>query len=62
MVGCVITDDSGNILSEGYHQKYGENHAERNAILNCNKDLKGSTLYVILNPALTLEKHLHVRI
>ena len=20
MVGCVITDDSGNILSEGYHQ------------------------------------------
>ena len=21
MVGCVITDDSGNILSEGYHQK-----------------------------------------
>ncbi len=50
MVGCVITDDSGNILSEGYHQKYGENHAERNAILNCNKDLKGSTLYVNLEP------------
>ncbi len=50
MVGCVITDIKGNILSEGYHKKFGENHAERNAILNSRKDLKGSTLFVNLEP------------
>jgi len=50
MVGCVITDEEGNIISEGYHKKFGENHAERNAILDSKKDLKGSTLYVNLEP------------
>ncbi len=50
MVGCVIADDDGNILTEGYHQKFGGNHAERNAILNCGKNLKGSTLFVNLEP------------
>ena len=45
-VGCVIVKNN-KIISKGYHQKYGENHAERNAILNCKnqKDLIGSTLY-----------------
>ena len=31
MVGAVIVKD-GKIIGEGYHKKYGELHAERNAI------------------------------
>ena len=32
LVGCVIVND-GKIISEGYHQEYGHNHAERHALL-----------------------------
>jgi diaminohydroxyphosphoribosylaminopyrimidine deaminase/5-amino-6-(5-phosphoribosylamino)uracil reductase len=51
MVGCVIVAD-GKIIGEGYHQKYGEPHAEVNAI-NSVEDkelLKRSKLYVNLEP------------
>ena len=51
MVGCVIVVD-GNIIGEGYHQQYGEAHAEVNAI-NSVEDkqlLKRATLYVNLEP------------
>jgi diaminohydroxyphosphoribosylaminopyrimidine deaminase/5-amino-6-(5-phosphoribosylamino)uracil reductase len=50
-VGCVIVHD-GKIIGEGWHQKYGESHAEVNAI-NLVKDqslLSQSTLYVNLEP------------
>ncbi len=50
MVGCVITDSRGNILSEGFHQKFGGYHAERNAILNTEKNLNDAVLYVNLEP------------
>ncbi len=52
MVGCVIVNNKGKIIGEGYHQKCGENHAEVNAINNVkNKaELKFSTLYVSLEP------------
>ena len=50
LVGAVIFDDDFNIISEGYHQKYGENHAERNAILKTNLDLKGKSIIVNLEP------------
>lgn len=51
MVGCVIVHD-GKIIGEGYHQQYGEAHAEVNAINSVsNQDLlKTSTLYVNLEP------------
>ena len=32
LVGCVVVKD-GRVISEGYHQAYGGNHAERNALL-----------------------------
>lgn len=51
MVGCVIIHN-GKIIGEGFHQKYGEAHAEVNAIESV-KDptlLKESTLYVTLEP------------
>ncbi|MBF0785178.1 bifunctional diaminohydroxyphosphoribosylaminopyrimidine deaminase/5-amino-6-(5-phosphoribosylamino)uracil reductase RibD [Muribacter muris] len=49
LVGCVIVQQ-GNIVAEGYHARYGDWHAERNAILNCRQDLEGATLYVTLEP------------
>lgn len=49
LVGCVIVK-GGKIIAEGYHQKAGEWHAERNAILNCTEDLHGATAYVTLEP------------
>ena len=39
----------GRIISEGYHQEYGHNHAERNALLR-EGDYHGATLYVNLEP------------
>ena len=33
MVGCIVLDKNGNMVSKGYHKKYGENHAERDALL-----------------------------
>ncbi|MBI3503014.1 MAG: bifunctional diaminohydroxyphosphoribosylaminopyrimidine deaminase/5-amino-6-(5-phosphoribosylamino)uracil reductase RibD [Bacteroidetes bacterium] len=51
MVGCVIVCDE-KIIGEGYHKKFGEAHAEVNAIDSV-KDkslLKNSTLYVNLEP------------
>lgn len=52
LVGCIIVKDDI-ILSEGYHHKYGEAHAERDAINKANEkniDLTGATLYVNLEP------------
>lgn len=49
MVGCVVVKD-GRIISEGYHEKYGEFHAERNALTRCTEDIAGADLYVTLEP------------
>ncbi|MEP2773907.1 MAG: bifunctional diaminohydroxyphosphoribosylaminopyrimidine deaminase/5-amino-6-(5-phosphoribosylamino)uracil reductase RibD [Fulvivirga sp.] len=51
MVGCVIVHDY-KIIGEGWHKKFGEHHAEVNAINEVrNQDLlKESTVYVTLEP------------
>ena len=49
LVGAVIVKD-GKILSEDYHHRYGDFHAERNAILNCKHDMHESTIYITLEP------------
>ena len=51
MVGCVIVHN-GLIIGEGYHIKYGEPHAEVNAINSVKEKslLETSTLYVNLEP------------
>ncbi|MFO7824248.1 MAG: bifunctional diaminohydroxyphosphoribosylaminopyrimidine deaminase/5-amino-6-(5-phosphoribosylamino)uracil reductase RibD [Cyclobacterium sp.] len=51
MVGCVIVLEN-KIIGEGYHEQYGEAHAEPNAIKTV-KDkslLQNATLYVSLEP------------
>ena len=51
MVGCVVLNKNGNIVSKGYHKKYGKNHAERDALLKLkNNEAEGGTLYVNLEP------------
>jgi diaminohydroxyphosphoribosylaminopyrimidine deaminase/5-amino-6-(5-phosphoribosylamino)uracil reductase len=49
MVGAVIVKD-GRIIGEGYHEKYGQLHAERNALAACTEDPHGATMYVTLEP------------
>ena len=51
MVGAVITVD-GRIIGEGWHQKYGEAHAEINALRSVKQPelLSQATLYVNLEP------------
>jgi diaminohydroxyphosphoribosylaminopyrimidine deaminase/5-amino-6-(5-phosphoribosylamino)uracil reductase len=49
MVGAVIVK-KGKIIGRGYHQSYGEGHAEVNAIKNATANVAGSTLYVTLEP------------
>lgn len=51
IVGCVIVHND-RIIGEGYHQRYGEAHAEVNAIDSVTDKslLRESTLYVSLEP------------
>ncbi len=49
MVGCVVVKD-GRIIGEGYHAKYGEAHAEVNAIRSATESVQGAELYVNLEP------------
>lgn len=56
MVGAVIVHQN-KIIGEGYHQKYGQPHAEVNAVnavfarqINAAKLLKEATIYVSLEP------------
>ena len=50
-VGCVVMHD-GKVIGEGWHQKYGEAHAEVNAIKSVTDPslLKESMVYVNLEP------------
>ena len=49
LVGCVVVKD-GRVISKACHERYGEFHAERNALLRCTEDTTGADLYVTLEP------------
>ena len=49
LVGAVLVKNH-HVIGEGYHQKYGEAHAEINAINSASQSLIDSTLYVTLEP------------
>ena len=40
MVGAVIAKD-GQIIGQGWHERYGQPHAERNALASCAVDPEG---------------------
>lgn len=49
MVGAVIV--KGNrVIGEGYHRKFGGDHAEIDAIRHASESIEGSTIYVTLEP------------
>ncbi len=60
MVGAVLVDVNGTIIAEGWHEKYGEGHAEVNCFRNLELkiknyelsavNLKDCTLFVSLEP------------
>ena len=51
LVGCVVLDKNGNEIATGYHKKYGEAHAEADALSKLtNKEAEGGTLVVNLEP------------
>jgi diaminohydroxyphosphoribosylaminopyrimidine deaminase/5-amino-6-(5-phosphoribosylamino)uracil reductase len=50
LVGALVARD-GEVLGEGWHERYGDPHAEVNAIEACGTaELTGATLYVSLEP------------
>jgi diaminohydroxyphosphoribosylaminopyrimidine deaminase/5-amino-6-(5-phosphoribosylamino)uracil reductase len=49
MVGAVVVRD-GEIVGEGYHARYGEAHAEVNALNASRGRTRGATIYVTLEP------------
>lgn len=49
LVGCIVLNKDGEIISTGYHKKYGEFHAERDALNKIEKE-QCHTLIVNLEP------------
>ena len=49
LVGVVIVKED-RIIGEGYHEKCGQLHAERNAFASLKESAEGATLYVTLEP------------
>ena len=57
LVGAVIvkadTEGRERVIGQGYHERYGQLHAERNALADCaarGEDPAGATVYVTLEP------------
>lgn len=49
MVGAVIVKE-GRIIGKGFHERYGQPHAERNALSACTEPPNGADMYVTLEP------------
>src|ERR671936_489734 len=49
LVGAVVVRDN-RLVGEGWHQRYGEAHAEVNALAAAGGAARGATLYVTLEP------------
>lgn len=49
LVGATIVKN-GKIIGEGWHEKFGEAHAEVKAINNATESVKGASIYVSLEP------------
>ncbi len=50
MVGAVVLDAHGNPVGEGWHRRFGEAHAEVEALAAAGERARGGTLYVTLEP------------
>ncbi|MER8041003.1 bifunctional diaminohydroxyphosphoribosylaminopyrimidine deaminase/5-amino-6-(5-phosphoribosylamino)uracil reductase RibD [Streptomyces hydrogenans] len=50
VVGCVVTDASGHVVGEGWHQRAGGPHAEVHALRAAGVLARGGTAFVTLEP------------
>ncbi|MFG2877146.1 bifunctional diaminohydroxyphosphoribosylaminopyrimidine deaminase/5-amino-6-(5-phosphoribosylamino)uracil reductase RibD [Streptomyces sp. NPDC048337] len=50
VVGCVITDATGTVVGEGWHERAGGPHAEVHALRAAGTAARGGTAYVTLEP------------
>jgi pyrimidine deaminase RibD-like protein len=50
MVGCVIVDVRGEVISEGFHRRCGGPHAEVDALAAAGERARGATAIVTLEP------------
>jgi len=55
LVGAVLVKN-GKVIGEGYHKRYGEAHAEVDALNNSTGDVNGATLYCNLEPCCHIKK------
>jgi diaminohydroxyphosphoribosylaminopyrimidine deaminase / 5-amino-6-(5-phosphoribosylamino)uracil reductase len=56
LVGAILVKN-GKVIGKGYHKKYGNDHAEVNAIKSSREDISGSTLYCNLEPCCHTNKN-----
>ncbi|MBW3541468.1 MAG: bifunctional diaminohydroxyphosphoribosylaminopyrimidine deaminase/5-amino-6-(5-phosphoribosylamino)uracil reductase RibD [Planctomycetes bacterium] len=49
-VGAVLVDEGRRLLGEGWHQRFGEPHAEVHALAAAGERARGATLFVTLEP------------
>ncbi len=49
-VGCVLLDDDGRVVEEGFHRGAGTAHAEADALARAGADARGTTAVVTLEP------------
>lgn len=49
-VGCIIVDDNGQVVGEGWHHQAGTPHAEVHALREAGDKARGATAYVTLEP------------
>lgn len=50
MVGAVVLDANGDVVGEGWHERFGAAHAEVNAFAMAGVRARGGTLFVTLEP------------
>jgi diaminohydroxyphosphoribosylaminopyrimidine deaminase/5-amino-6-(5-phosphoribosylamino)uracil reductase len=55
MVGCFIIKD-GRTIGQGFHERFGEAHAEQSALASCAESPEGATAYVTLEPCCHTKK------
>jgi len=50
IVGSIVLDSKGDVVGEGFHERYGEAHAEVHALEQAGERARGGTLYASLEP------------